>query len=394
GLRAGSGLDKSSRFTRDGAVDAALDIRPNAPIHNPLPDFMLGATIFWQLDIWRELRNARDAAVQRYAAAVERRNDFVTRLVSDVAEEYYNLLALDQRLSTLDLTIALQEESLKVAQALFNAARVTELPVQRFRAEIRKNQGERLAVRQEVVEAENRLNLLSGRFPQPVARGGGTFAAYLDLSISALNAGLPAQLLANRPDVRRAERELAAAGLDVKAARARFFPRLDLSAGVGYRSFNPKYLFNTPQALIANVAGDLAAPLVNRAAIQAEYLTASAQQLQAVYAYQRVVLTAFGEVVTRLAQADNFRRGVEVRRQQLAALESSVEVASKLFQNARAEYIEVLLAQRDLLEARTALIDAKRRQLAAVVNAYQALGGGTSLSLPTDLPPPHPHKGK
>lgn len=384
GYRGSTGLDLSSRFTRDGAVDSALTIRENSPIHNPLPDFLTSVNIFWQLDIWRELRNARDAAAQRYLAAVERRNAFVTKLVADVAENYYGLLALDQRQLTLDETIKLQQQSYTAAKALFDAGRFTELPVQRFQAEVRKNQSEKLIVRQEIVETENRINALLGRFPQPVERTAGQF---FDLSIGALSAGVPAELLLYRPDVRQAERELTAAGLDVKSARARFYPRLDISAGVGYRAFNPKYLFNTPQALVANVAGDLTAPLINKSAIRADYQTANAQQLQAVYNYQQVILTAFGEAVNRVSMAENYGKSLELKRQQLAALEAALEAATKLFQNARVEYLEVLLAQRDLLEARTVVIDTKRQQLSAVVNAYQALGGGNSLALPAELPP-------
>jgi NodT family efflux transporter outer membrane factor (OMF) lipoprotein len=327
----------------------------------------------WQVDIWRELRNARDAANQRYCAAVERRNYVLTQLVAEIAEKYFELRALDTRLEILNETIALQEHSLQVAEANKAAARGTELGVQRFRAEVFKNQSERLIINQEIIEVENRINFLSGRYPQPVERASGDF---VNVSLHALSAGLPCQLLENRPDIRQAERELAAAGLDVQVARARFFPRLDITAGVGYQAFNPRYLFNTPESLIYSAAGDLVAPLINKSAIRADYLTANAKQLQAVYNYQRVVLNAFTEVVNRIRKAENYEKSIAIKKEQLKALEASVDVASKLFQNARVEYVEVLLAQRDLLEARTALIDTKRQQLAAIVNAYQALGGG------------------
>ena len=116
--------------------------------------------------------------------------------------------------------------------------------------------------------------------------------------------------------------------------------------------------------------------MINTKAIQAEYLTANAKQLQAVYNYQRVILTAFTEVINRVSKVENYRRSIEIKRQQLESLQASVDTASKLFQSARTEYVEVLLAQRDLMEARMVLIETKKEQLAAVVNAYQALGGG------------------
>src|SRR5262249_7017568 len=151
---------------------------------------------------------------------------------------------------------------------------------------------------------------------------------------------------------------------------------LDVTAGIGYEAFSPKYLFNTPAALTYNAAGDLVAPLINRRAIQAEYATANARQLQSVYDYQRVILNAFTEVVNRVSRVENYRRSIEIKKQQLESLEAAVDSANKLFLAARREYIEVLLAQRDLLEARMVLIETKSQQLSAVVNAYQALGGG------------------
>ena len=390
GLRGNAGVAKRSAFTPEGAAERQLTYPGGKNFPGVPGDFLLGLDVLIPLDIWRELRNARDAAIQRYSAAVERRNDFVTRMVADVADNYYRLLALDQRQLTLDETIKIQEQSYTAVKALFEAGRLTELPVQRFMAEVRKNQSEKLVVRQEVVETENRLNILAGRFPQPVERAA---VAFLDLDIHPLSAGAPVQLLRNRPDVRQAERELTAAGLDVKIARAHFFPRVDISGVVGFQAFNPKYLFQ-PEAFVANVAGELTAPLVNKAAIRAEYRTANAQQLQAVYDYQRTVLVAYTEVVNRFAMAENYRKSLEIKRQQLAALDASVAAAVQLFQNARVEYLEVLLASRDRLEARTVVIETKRQQLSAVVNAYQALGGGTTLSLPAELPPRSPRKGE
>jgi NodT family efflux transporter outer membrane factor (OMF) lipoprotein len=366
-------LEKSSRFTREGAVEEELEVAPGKAFPEPLPDFLVAANVSWEIDIWKKLRNARSAAALRYLGTREGRNYVVTRMVAEVAENYYELLALDNRLATLDKTIQIQEQTLETAKALKAAARATELAVQRFEAEVRKNQSERLIIQQEIVEVENRINFLVGRFPQQVARAS---VNYIDLNLHALSLGVPSQLLQNRADIRQAERELAAAGLDVRVARARFYPSLTLTSDVGLRAFNPKYLFMTPESFFYNVAGELVAPLINKKAIQADYLTANSMQLQRVYDYQRVVLNAFTEVINRMAKVDNYGKSIELKKQQLASLEASVDSATLLFQNARAEYMEVLLAQRDLLEARMALIETKQQQLAALVSAYQALGGG------------------
>ena len=192
-------------------------------------------------------------------------------------------------------------------------------------------------------------------------------------------------MLQNRPDIRQAERDLAAAGLDVQVARVNFFPQLVINAGVGLQAFSLRYLFE-PQAVIGDIAGGLVGPLINKRAIRAQYLTANARQLQTIYNYQRVILNAFTEVINRMSMVEKYSKSIEIKKQQLASLEAAVDVASNLFQNARTEYLDVLFAQRDLRDARTALIDTKAEQLAAIVNTYQALGGGVlSISTPADF---------
>ncbi len=373
----GPSLTKFSSFTEVGASLRDDYFRPGQLLPNPLPNFVLGPTLFWQIDIWRQLRNARDAAIQRFFAANEARNYFVTRLVAEIAENYYGLMALDARLENLNRIIALQERSLEIAQASTAAGRTSNLPVQRFQAQIRKNQSQKPIVRQDIIQTENRINFVLGRFPQPVDRNS---AGFLDLNLHALSVGIPSQLLLNRPDIRQAEREIAAAGLDVKVARANFFPVVTITGGLGYEAFNMQYLFLTPEALIGNIAAGAVGPLINFKAIKAQYLTANARQLQAVYNYQRVVIDAFTQVVTRMAKVENYTGSIEIKKQQVQSLESAVAVATNLYQLQRIEfatdYLDVLTAQNELFDAIRDLIDTKGEQLAAIVNTYQALGGG------------------
>ncbi|AMV37135.1 TolC family protein [Planctomyces sp. SH-PL62] len=380
----GIGIDKTSLFTLDGVTIRDDPFAVGRFLPDPIPNFILAPLFFWTPDIWWQLHNARDAAVMRYYAAAENRNFFVTRLIADVANNYYLLMALDQRIEILDQTIEIMEQSLEMAKTVKEGARGTELPVQRFLAEVRRNQSEKQIVRQDIVEAENRINYFLGRNPQRVERMTGDF---IDLELHALSVGVPAELLRNRPDIRQAERELTAAGLDVKVARKRFYPQGFINATVGYQAFNPGYLFITPESLIAGAAGNLLVPFINRKAIKADYLTADARQLQAVYTYQRVVLNAFVELVNRLAKVENYRSSIAIKRQQLAALEESVRVAMQLFQFARADYVDVLFAQRDLRDARTVLVETKQQELAAVIETYQALGGGNYL-FPIPVPRP------
>jgi multidrug efflux system outer membrane protein len=373
-IGARGGFDRTSRFTPLGAAEDQLTYPVGGKFPDPLPNVALTTGLWWQPDIWRQLRNSRDAAIHRYYEAIEQRNFLITRLVAETAENYYELAALDKRLEFLDQTIAIQETSLELAESFKKAGRGTELGVQRFLAEVRKNESQRLIVRQQIIEAENRINFIVGRYPQRVERAAWD---YIDLDSRSVRVGVPVDLLQNRRDVRAAEREIAASGLDVAVARANFYPKLIISARVGYEAFSPKYLFD-PGAFIAGTAGELVAPLVNRAAIQAEYRTANARQIQAVIEYQQTLLTAFTEVVNSMTKAENYRGSVGIKQQQIKSLEASVSVATDLFQRKHpdVEYMDVLFAQRDLLEARTVLLETKQQQLSAIVRTYQALGGG------------------
>lgn len=398
GVGARGGLERTSKFTPLGAAEDQLTAPGGRRFNDPLTNTRLSADLVWHVDIWKQFRNAQAAAVQRYCEAVEARNYLITRLVAEIAENYYELAALDKRLVFLDQTIEIQQQSLEVARAQKEAARGTELGVQRFLAEVRKNESQRLIVRQQIVEAENTINFLTGRYPQSVERRSWDF---IKLDSQVLNVGVPAELLQNRRDILAAEREVAASGLDVLVAKANFYPKLDITASVGFEAFNPRYLFD-PGAFIAGTAGELVAPLINKKAIQAEYMNANARQLQAIYDYQRTVLNAFTEVVNRVSKVENYRRSVAIKLEQVKALEASVDVATSLFQGARPEieYMDVLFAQRDLLEARTVLIETKQQQLSAIVNAYQALGGGClflddfQIMNSTELPLPEPPPGE
>jgi outer membrane protein, multidrug efflux system len=362
-----AGVEKVGKKTSQGASDEATGLPEN------LGDFTFGLAGSWEVDIWKKLRSAAQAADLRYLASIEARNFLVTQIVAEVARSYYELVAIDNQLDVLQRNIEVQANALEVVKVQKQAARVTELAVQRFEAEVLKNRSRLYDLEQERVQAENRINFLVGRYPQHVARNPRTFQAPLP---DVVRTGVPSQLLENRPDVRQAELELEAAKLDVKAARAAFYPSLSIDAGVGYRAFNAEHLVATPESLVYSLAGNLTAPLLNRAAISAQYRTANARQLQAVYRYEATLLQAFTDVVNQLARIENLRKAYELQTEQVQALTRSSEVSSILFQSARADYMEVLLTKRDSLEGEMTLIETKRRQLEATVDVYQALGGG------------------
>ena len=290
GAGVGVGVDKVGTYTSQGASDEANGLPKN------LGSFGFGFTGSWEIDIWKKLRNAAAAAGFRYLASIEAKNFMATQIIAEIASSYYELMALDNQIEILKRNVEIQTSALEVVKLEKLAARVTELAVQRFEAEVLKNRSRLYDVEQERVQTENRINFLVGRYPQPVRRNSEEFKAPLPAGI---RAGLPVQLLDNRPDVRQAALELEAAKLDVSVAKAGFYPSLSIDAGVGYKSFNAQHLVTTPESLAYGAAGNLAAPVLNRAAITAMYRSANARQLQAVFNYEKTLLRAFTDVVNQ-----------------------------------------------------------------------------------------------
>ncbi|KAA3645889.1 MAG: TolC family protein, partial [Bacteroidetes bacterium] len=198
----------------------------------------------------------------------------------------------------------------------------------------------------------------------------------LDLPIDSISVGIPSQMLANRPDIKQAELELEAAKLDVKVARARFYPSLGISSSIGLQAFDPSYLAKTPESLLYSLAGDLISPLVNRNAIKAAYSSANVKQIQALYEYEKTVLSAYLEVVNNLSKIKNLNKSFDLKNQEVQTLNKSIRVSTDLFKSARADYMEVLMTQRDALESTVELIETKMQQMNTRVMMYKALGGG------------------
>ncbi len=369
----GAGVDKVGRYTRNGALEANVDVEPGQRFPEPYTDFGFGAVASWEVDVWKKLRNARKSAYMGYLSTLEGRNFMVTTLVSEIATAYYELLALDNELAIVMQNIGIQSDALKIVKMEKQAARVNELAVRRFEAQVLKTKGLQYGIQQDIIETENRINFLLGRFPQPIPRDSSTFNS---LAPAPIQAGIPSQLLDNRPDIRQAELQLEAAKLDVKVAKADFYPSLGISAGVGFQSFSLASLLKTPESMLFSLAGDLAAPLLNRKRIKAMYLNANAKQVQAVYDYERTLLRAVIEVTNQLANINNLESSYDLKAQQVKALTESIEISNTLFRSARADYMEVLLTQRDALESRFELVEIKMAQMHARVDIYRALGGG------------------
>lgn len=353
--------------------DVETEITSGRLIPRNLPDFAVGLQSSWEVDLWGRLRSQRQSAIARYLATVEGTNLVRTELIAAVASAYFDLLALDHVREILRRSAQRQAEAVEVVRLQKQAGRANDLAVRQFEAQL----ADTLAMERESVqqgrEAENTLNLLLGRFPQPVPRDK---AVLFGDPPGAPSAGVPSDLLVNRPDVRAAEMILRAAKFDLQAARAAFFPSFTITAGGGYQAFEPSFLFRTPESMAYSAAGALVAPLVNRRALEAQFAGAKADQIEAMHEYQRALLVAVTEVTNALSNVRAVDDVLAARRDRRAALERAVGTADDLYRAGKATYLEVLLAQQTSLQADIELVEASRARRVANVAVYRALGGG------------------
>jgi len=368
-----AGLSKFGLYTMDGAGNKGTEIYDGKDIPQHLPDYFIGLQTAWEIDLWGKLKNQKRAAIFRFLSTVEGKNLVVTELISELAASYYELLSLDETLKIINETIGLQENAFEIVKVQKEAAAANELAVKQFEAELLNTQGLKFEISQQIAETESRINFLVSRYPEPVIRD----TTYFQNNVPAqLNAGIPFSLLQNRPDIRQAEFELAASKADVMAAKAAFYPSLNITGGIGFQAFKPGLLLIAPESIAYNLLGSLTAPLVNRAAIKAEFNRASAEQLQALYNYQKTILNGYVEVYNEIQRIRSLEQVFELKTRETNALTQSISISELLFRTGRANYLEVLFAQQNAIRAKLQLIETKKNEFLATVNMYKALGGG------------------
>ncbi|QNF33781.1 efflux transporter outer membrane subunit [Adhaeribacter swui] len=375
---ASAGTTKFGDYTIDGVGNYDTNFSPNIDEkqripQKAVPDYFLGFRSFWEIDLWGKLRKTRKAAYARFLASEKGRQLVQTSLIAEVAKLYYELLALDSELAILEKNIQLQKLAVELMDAQKTGGRATELAVQQSQAQLLNTTSLQAEKQQQIVATENLLNQLLGRFPQPITRGNPIQQQQLPATIQA---GIPAQLLALRPDVKQAELELVAAKLDVGAARAAFLPSLTISPHLGLNAFKASLLLNTPASLAYGVLGGLTVPLLNQNQLKSRLKFSTAASKEAFYNYQKAILIGYQEVATGLSAIENFKKVAEIKNQEVQTLQNAVNSANALFAGGYATYLEIITAQKGVLAAELELNQNQRAMFQSTVDVYRALGGG------------------
>lgn len=368
-----AGLKKFGLYTMDGAGNKTTEITQGNLVPVSLPDYFAGIQTSWEIDAWGKLKSKKQAAIARYFSSVEGKNLLVTQIVTAIATNYYELVALDAGLKIIDETILIREKALELVKVQKESAVANELAVKQFYAQLLNLRGLRWEVLQNINQTENAIYLLTGKLPGSLTRG----IALFDATVPAiLHSGVPSALLQNRPDIRIAEWNVQANNAELKAAKAAFYPTLTINGSLGFQAFKPDLLLHTPESMAYGLLGGLTAPLINRAAIRAGFQKANAAQLEALYQYQKAVLNGYIEVRNELLRVKNLEEIYSLKSREAEALTQSISIAEDLFKAGRASYLEIFLTQQNALQARLALVDTKKKQFLTGINLYKALGGG------------------
>ncbi|GEO08008.1 efflux transporter outer membrane subunit [Segetibacter aerophilus] len=336
-----------------------------------ITSYQLGASSSWEADIWGRLGSSRRANLANLLQSQAAARAVQTGVVSSIANFYFTLLALDQQLLITEQTVSNWDTTVTTMRALKEAARVTEAAVvqseaQRYAAEVTIPD-----LKQSIRETENTLSIILGHAPTSIFRGNLLQQATLPM----LTTGVPAQLLANRPDVQQAEFAYRNAFELTNVARAAFYPALVINGSAGFASLTLWDIVN-PTSIAASVGAAITQPIFNRRLNRTNLVVARAQQDASFLNFRNALLNAGQEVSNAVSLNQAALEKVTIRSNQIDALERSVQYSQELLRNGFATYTEVIQARQSLLQAQLGRVNDRLQQFQATVDLYRSLGGG------------------
>jgi outer membrane protein, multidrug efflux system len=336
-------------------------------------DYQLGLNMSWEIDIWGKFSLQRQASIATYLQNVELVKALKTSLVSNISQGYFSLLMLDQQLAETKKTLEVTMDVVKLTRLLFDAGNVTYLGVQQ--AEAQEEAAAQLVptIEQAIGLQENALQVLTGNLPGVIHRTVSITDMYLTDSTEA---GLPAALVSLRPDVRAAEMSLVNANAQVGINQANMYPALNITAGTGLESIKTSNWFNIPGSLFGLAGATLLQPILQGRQLKTQFEIAKFQREQAVIQFRSSVLNAVTEVSNALIQIKKLKEQEHFAKKRSDTLAAAIINSQLLFKNDLANYLEVITAQQNALDAELSLAFVQRAILNAKVDLYRSLGGG------------------
>jgi len=338
-----------------------------------IEDYSAGIGLSWEADIWGKIKNKKKEAMAQYLYSEETKKALQTIIVANTAKGYYNLLMLDAQLAIAEKNLKLNDSTLAIIKLQFDSGHMTSLGIQQ--AEAQRLVAAQLLpqLQQNISVQENALSILAGSFPDAKRRSAKLSAVGFDPSIAS---GVPASLVNRRPDVRAAELILKASNARVGISKAYLYPALTITAAGGVNSFEASNWFTMPASLFGTIAGGLTQPLLNGKKLRTEFNVAKTEREKSVLQFRQAVLVAVGEVSDAQIQAEKIETRKGIISERVKVLELAVRNANLLFKNGMATYLEVIVAQGNLLQSELELASTQREALSVNVELYRALGGG------------------
>lgn len=375
-LGVSAGVQRFGEYTMDGVGNSTTntpDLPKDKHIPSPYKDLNIGVSFQWEADIWGKLTDKKRAAASRWFKSVEAHKLAQTLLISETANLYYDLIGLDKQHAILKETIKDTHDAYLLTNELMKEGEVSRLSVDQFLSRRMKLEAALLAVEQQIGETERAFALLLGKLPFKVER-----ASYEEIreSVFPVQQGIPASLLADRPDVRAAELELLAAKSDVRAARKSFFPSLTLGGAGGFNAFNLSQWFSSPASAVYNLAAGLTAPLFKKNEIRTMWENAKSNQRIALLNYHYQVLKAYQEVVNLLEATRQTQKRKALKKEESGVHHRSIIHANELFKTGFVGYLDVLSANERFLDCELELIDLEISFCKLNTMLFRSLGGG------------------
>lgn len=334
--------------------------------------YTLGISASWELDVWGKLNRQSRAQYARFLNSHAYKNLIQTSLIANIATSYYSLIALDEQLNITRKTIGLLEENLQTMEAMKEAGLLNGASVEQSKSLLYSTQASIPDLESAIKQLENSICTMLGRKQSEVKRN----TIYTQQYPEVMAYGVPAQMLAQRPDVQQAELSFRYAFEMTNAAQASFYPSITLTSGtIGYSNNSFSHFFK-PENIIASLVGGLTQPLFAKKQLTGNLKIAKAQQEEALLTFEKTVLSAGQEVADILFSFESSLKKNQTREKQIEACHKSVYFTQELLKAGDANYTEVLNAEQNLLSASLSQVNDKLEQLQCTVNLYKALGGG------------------
>ena len=338
-----------------------------------IEDYNVSLGLSWEADIWGKIGRQKEAARNTYLQTEAAARAVQTQVVANVAQGFFNLLMLDAQLEIAHHNVILNDSTLMVIRLQKEAGQVNSLAVQQ--AEAQRLSAALLVpqLEQTIAIQENALRTLAGALPSKIERKVSLTAFAIP---EHLTTGIPADILAIRPDVKAAELAVMAANARVGATQANMYPSLNITASGGINAFKASNWFNIPGSLFGTVAGGLTQPIFQRRQLKTQFEIAKVEKDKSVIEFKRSVVNAVTEVTDALVKLEKLKKQREIEESRVQTLKQAIKNADMLFKNGMANYLEIITAQSNVLQSELNLMDIERQQLGAMVDLYRSLGGG------------------